>query len=59
MREDDPETGERIPLPPEPPTLEISAEEWVRASRDPVIRDFVREAVTRERKMEREGLIFP
>jgi hypothetical protein len=45
--------------PEEPPMPEISAGEWAAASRDPIVREFVQQAIAGERKLEREGLIFP
>lgn len=60
MREVDPDTEEgRSSSSEEPLTPEISAADWTAASRDVATVEFVQRAMEEQRRLEREGLIFP
>lgn len=48
------------PAPEEHPIAklaEIPVSEWEAAGRDPIIQEFVQQAIAREKTLEREGLI--
>jgi hypothetical protein len=60
MREVDPHTEEDDSNPPQQAlTPEIGAGEWATASCDPATVEFVQQAIEEQRRLEREGLIFP
>jgi hypothetical protein len=60
MTDADPETeGADQVQPEETPIPEITPREWETARHDPLVKEFVQQAIAAERKLEREGLIFP
>jgi hypothetical protein len=61
MSDGDANTGrvEVTAQPENPPIPLISAGDWETAADDPAVKAFVQQAIAEERRLEREGLIFP